>query len=76
MASISNIKIGKKISLVLGGIVLLVSGLSALSLWGLRTSERLTNNSIDRLTKARLAEEIAGQPSVTEPTIPLDRPGK
>jgi hypothetical protein len=26
--------------------------------------------------KQRLAEEIAGQPSVTEPTIPLDRPGK
>ena len=37
MTSISNMKIGKKITLVLGVIVVLLTGLSALSLWGIRT---------------------------------------
>lgn len=61
--SITNIKIGKKIACVLGGIVLVLIGLSAVSLWGTRTSERLANVSIERLTKARLAETIADETS-------------
>ena len=60
MTSITNMKIGRKISMVLGGIMLLLAGLSALSLWGISTSQRLPNDSIDRLTKSKLAAVIAG----------------
>lgn len=58
MTSISNIKIGNKIALVLGGIILLLTGLSALSLWGNHTTEQATKVLIERLTKARLAERV------------------
>ena len=61
MTSITNMKIGRKISLVLGTMVLLLAGLSALSLWGSHTNEKLSNESLDRLTKSRDAETIAGQ---------------
>jgi methyl-accepting chemotaxis protein len=60
MTSLSNIKIGKKIALLLGGFVLLLAGLSALSLWGVRTQEKLATALTQRLTKARLAEAITG----------------
>jgi methyl-accepting chemotaxis protein len=59
VASISNLKIGKKIAAVLGGIVLLLTGLSGLSLWANHTTERLANDSLNRLTKSKLAEQIA-----------------
>ena len=58
MTSISNMKIGRKIATVLGGIVLLLAGLSALSLWGTSTNERQALLMNQRLTKARLAEEV------------------
>jgi methyl-accepting chemotaxis protein len=58
--SIANLKIGRKIACVLGGITLVLIGLSVLSLWGLSTGERLAADSIDRLTESRLAESIAG----------------
>jgi methyl-accepting chemotaxis protein len=61
MTSISNLRIGKKISLVLGSIALLLAVFSTMSLWGLRTTERLADDSIDRLGKARLAETIASE---------------
>jgi len=61
MTSISNIRIGRKISLVLGGILLTLAGLSALAQWGIRTSERLATDSLDRLTKSKLAANIAGE---------------
>ena len=60
MISISNVKIGRKISFVLGAIVVLLAGLSALSLWGTRTNERLAADSIARVTTSRVAETIAG----------------
>ena len=60
MTSISNMKIGKKITLVLGAIVLLLAGLSGLSLWGIRTNEKLAVTLVQRLTKARLAEQVSG----------------
>jgi len=63
MTSISNMKIGKKISLVLGAIVLLLAGLSALSLWGTESSERLAMLVVDRLTQARLAGVVQGDTS-------------
>jgi methyl-accepting chemotaxis protein len=65
MTSISNIKIGRKIALVLGGTVLLLTGLSALSLWGIHANEKATVTLIQRLTKARLAEEIQGYTAAT-----------
>jgi nitrogen fixation/metabolism regulation signal transduction histidine kinase len=61
MNSISNIKIGKKIALMLAGNVLFLAGLSAIALWGLRTAERLAEDSIDRLTESRIAETISGE---------------
>jgi methyl-accepting chemotaxis protein len=61
--NISNMKIGKKIACVLGGILLVLIGLSALSLWGLRSSEQLGVGVSQRLTKARLAGAIQGDTS-------------
>src|ERR1035438_7473458 len=61
MTSISNIKIGRKIGLMLAGNVLFLAALSALALWGLRTGERLAEDSIDRLTESRIAETISGE---------------
>src|SRR5580704_8849953 len=63
MNSISNIRIGKKIALMLTGNILFLVGLSALALWGLRTAERLAEDSIDRLTESRIAETISGETS-------------
>lgn len=58
---LANIKIGKKIGLGLGGTVLLLTGLSALSLWGLRVSQRLTEDTIERLAESQLAATIASE---------------
>jgi methyl-accepting chemotaxis protein len=63
MTALSNIKIGRKIALVLGGATLILAGLSALSLWGISTNQRLAAVLADRLTKARLATTIAGDTS-------------
>src|SRR5580704_16514706 len=63
MTSISNMKIGRKIILVLGGIVLLLMGLSALSLWGAATNEKLAVAIVQQLTKAQLAETITSDTS-------------
>jgi len=60
MTSISNIKIGRKITLVLGGVVVVLTALSALSLWGQRANEQLAVALTQRLTKARLAERVDG----------------
>jgi methyl-accepting chemotaxis protein len=56
-------KIGKKITLVLGGIILLLAGLSGLSLWGTHTNEALAVTLVQRLTKARLAGTVEGDTS-------------
>jgi methyl-accepting chemotaxis protein len=45
MTSISNMKIGKKSALVLGGSSLLLAGLSALSLWGINTNEMSSSSA-------------------------------
>ena len=58
MISITNMRFGKKIGLVLGGIIFLLAGLSVLSLWGIQTNERLATTLVQRLTKARLAEKV------------------
>jgi methyl-accepting chemotaxis protein len=56
-------KVGRKIALVLGGMNLLLIALTALSLWGIHANEQLTQITIQRLTKARLAEAIVGDSS-------------
>ena len=61
MTLISNIRIGRKIALVLGGTVLLLGGLSAVSLWGLGISETLTEDTLDRLAMSQLAATIASE---------------
>ncbi len=61
MQSISNIRIGKKIALGLGGAVLLLTGLSALSLWGMRIGESLTRDTIERLAESQLAATVASE---------------
>ena len=61
MTSLSNIKIGRKIALVLGGIVLLLTGLSVLSLWGTSANQKAAATVDQRLTKARLAEIVTGE---------------
>ncbi len=58
MTSISNLKIGGKIGFVLGGFILILVGLSALSLWSNHTTDRMALTMNQRLTKARLAERV------------------
>jgi methyl-accepting chemotaxis protein len=58
---LSNLNFARKISVVLGATILLLAGLCGLSLWTLRATERLAADSADQLTKARLAETIAGE---------------
>jgi len=67
--SLSGLKIGSQITLVLGGTALLLAGLSGLSLWGLRTSEALTADSIDSLSRSQLVGKIAGETSAIAQNI-------
>jgi methyl-accepting chemotaxis protein len=52
------LKIGKKIAAVLGGIVLVLVGLSALSLWGMRTNQQRALEMFKSLTEARLSTSV------------------
>ena len=61
MNSISNSKIGSKIGVVLGGLVLLLVGLSVLSLWATRTTKQQGAILVQRLTKARLADRVESE---------------
>ena len=63
MNSISKLPIGKKIAAVLGGTVVLLLCLSALSLWALRSNEKIEQASRDQLTSARLAQTISADNS-------------
>ena len=61
MTAISNVKIGKKIGFILGATIILLAGLASLSMWALRLNERMAQESLDRVTSARLAETVAGE---------------
>src|SRR5580698_3996367 len=63
ITSLSNLRLGKKITLVLGGTILLLVGLSALSMWAISTDQKLAETVVRRLTKARLAATVAGDTS-------------
>jgi methyl-accepting chemotaxis protein len=58
MKMLSNMKIGKRLAVVLGGIVMLSASLSLLTLWGISSSEHTSTLLVQRLTQARLAEDI------------------
>jgi methyl-accepting chemotaxis protein len=60
MNKFANMKIGKKITYILGGIIFLLVGMSTLSLWGVYSNEKLGLTVVQRLTKARLAAAIDG----------------
>jgi methyl-accepting chemotaxis protein len=61
MTTLSNIGIGRKIGLVLAGVVALLIGLSTLAIWGQRSSQNLTEDTVDRLSGAQLAGNIASE---------------
>jgi methyl-accepting chemotaxis protein len=63
MMSMSNMQLGKKIALVIGGAVLLLVSLSAISMWALSTDQKSAETVVKRLTKARLAATVAGDTS-------------
>ncbi len=52
MKTFTNMKIGRKLALVLGTCVFLLASLAGLSMWGTRTMERIESLGRDRLTKA------------------------
>ena len=55
----ANLKIGKKLSLVLGACVFLLFSMAGLALWGNRTIAKYEADSRDRLTKCLLAEQVS-----------------
>jgi len=60
MTSISNIKIGRRLTLVFGGTVLLVLCLTALALWSVRAMHAAMKASDRESHMTALAERIAG----------------
>jgi len=60
MTSLSNIKIGRKLTLVFGGTVLLVLCLTALALWSVRAIHAAMKASERESHMTALAERIAG----------------
>jgi len=69
MTKLTNLKIGRKLALVLGTIVFLLAGLSALSMLGTHANEQATKVLAQRLTQARLAETVAGDNAEIGQTI-------
>lgn len=63
MKFLGNIKIGKKLAILLSANVLLLVALLGLALWGMQTIESHDSDARDRLIKARLAEKAAGRAS-------------
>jgi methyl-accepting chemotaxis protein len=59
MKTFTNLTIGRKIALALGGCVAMMLVLCALALWSTHTVNRLAADSIDRMTNARLAATVA-----------------
>jgi CHASE3 domain sensor protein len=62
-------KIGRKIAFILGGIILLLTGLSALSLWGTSTNQKAATTLVQRMTKARLAATVEAETSAVTAAI-------
>ncbi len=60
MQFLANIKIAKKLALVLGGNVLLLTALSGLAVWGLQRIETCDGEVRDATRNALLAEKVSG----------------
>jgi methyl-accepting chemotaxis protein len=58
MKSLGNIKIAKKLALLLGGNVLLLAVLSGLALWGLQKIDKDDFDVRNRMAKSMLAEKV------------------
>ena len=57
---LANVKIGRKLGLMLGAFVFLLVGLAGLALWGNKTTSAHSAVSRDRLTKELLAARVSG----------------
>jgi methyl-accepting chemotaxis protein len=64
MKKLANMRIGKKLGLVLGVCVCLLASLAGLALWGNATMAKYESDSLDRLTKCLLAEQFANGTAV------------
>jgi methyl-accepting chemotaxis protein len=60
MKTLANMKIGKKLALVLGTCAFLLVSLAGLALWGNKTIEKYGDDTRNRLTKCLLAEQVSG----------------
>jgi methyl-accepting chemotaxis protein len=63
MKTLTNLRIGRKIALALGGCVAMMLALCTLAFWSTRAGNQLTAVSIDRMAKARLAATVAADAS-------------
>lgn len=59
MKTLTNLRIGRKIALALGGCVAMMLSLCGLALWSARTVSTLATDSIDRMMESRLASTVA-----------------
>lgn len=69
MQLLSNLRIAKKLALVLGAIVLLMTCLASLALWGTRTIQNNGAELVRRLKQARQASDIASDTSTAGQTV-------
>ena len=60
MSKFTNMKIGRKLGLVLTACVVLLVGMAGLAIWGNKTMAGYEEISRQRITKAWLAEQVAG----------------
>jgi methyl-accepting chemotaxis protein len=61
MTSLSNIKIGKRIAIVLGVNLLLLAGSSALAIWGISTTERMGDYTKRRFEINQMVQTISAE---------------
>ncbi|HUB78741.1 MAG TPA: methyl-accepting chemotaxis protein [Bryobacteraceae bacterium] len=66
MKKFTNMKIGKKLAIVLGACIFLLVGLTGLALWGNKAMEQVEWFGRDRLGKAELAAKVAGGVTTAE----------
>ena len=58
MKKLTDLAIGRKITILFGGTVVLLVGLAVISFWGSKTIARYEDDSRDRLTKCLLADQV------------------